>query len=116
MRSLLRAHQLRSVWRRKFIHTTNSKHAMPVAVNVLDRQFVRASPNEAWVSDITYIRTRSGWLYLAAVLDQHSRKRVGDGCADASNVGVYGGANGYRPAQPQGKLGGAFRPGIAIRQ
>ena len=64
VRSLMRANQLRSVWRRKFIHTTDSKHAMAVAENVLDRQFVRASPNEAWVSDITYIRTRSGWLYL----------------------------------------------------
>ena len=76
VRSLMRVNQLRSVWRRKFVHTTDSKHAMPVAENVLDRQFARASPNEAWVSDITYIRTRSGWLYLAAVLDLHSRKIV----------------------------------------
>ena len=75
--SLMRAHQLRSIWRRKFIHTTDSKHTMPVAANVLDRQFTKALPNQAWVSDITYIRTRSGWLYLAAVLDLHSRKIVG---------------------------------------
>ena len=73
----MRINQLRSVWRRKFIHTTDSKHAMPIAPNVLERQFAKASPNEAWVSDITYIRTRSGWLYLAAVLDLHSRKIVG---------------------------------------
>lgn len=77
VRSLMRVNQLRSVWRRKFIHTTDSKHAMPIVPNVLERQFARASPNEAWVSDITYIRTRSGWLYLAAVLDLHSRKIVG---------------------------------------
>ena len=77
VRSLMRAHQLRSIWRRKFIHTTDSKHTMPVAANVLDRQFTKALPNQAWVSDITYIRTRSGWLYLAAVLDLHSRKIVG---------------------------------------
>ena len=77
VRSLMRANQMRSVWRRKFIHTTDSKHAMPVSSNVLDRRFARALPNQAWVSDITYIRTRSGWLYLAAVLDLHSRKIVG---------------------------------------
>ena len=77
VRSLMRAHQLRSVWRRKFIHTTDSKHTLPVAANVLDRQFARALPNQAWVSDITYIRTRTGWLYLAVVLDLHSRKIVG---------------------------------------
>lgn len=77
VRSLMRAHQLRSVWRRKFIHTTDSKHTLPVCENVLNRQFARALPNQAWVSDITYIRTRSGWLYLAAVLELHSRKIVG---------------------------------------
>ena len=83
VRSLMRAHKLRSVWRGKFIHTTDSKHTMPVSSNVLDRQFARALPNQAWVSDITYIRTRSGWLYLAAVLDLHSRKIVGWAMAPA---------------------------------
>ena len=83
VRSLMRANQLRSVWRRKFIHTTDSRHSMPVSSNVLDRRFARALPNQAWVSDITYIRTRSGWLYLAAVLDLHSRKIVGWAMAPA---------------------------------
>ena len=50
---------------------------MPVSSNVLDRQFARALHNQAWVSDITYIRTPSGWLYLATMLDLHSRKIVG---------------------------------------
>ncbi len=50
---------------------------MAVSGNVLNRQFARARPNQAWVSDITYIRTKSGWLYLATVLDLHSRKIVG---------------------------------------
>ena len=44
---------------------------------MLARQFNKPLPNQAWVSDITYIRTRSGWLYLAAVLDLHARKVVG---------------------------------------
>jgi transposase InsO family protein len=77
VRSLMRANGLRPVWRRKFVHTTDSKHTMPVSPNVLARQFDKALPNQTWVSDITYIRTRSGWLYLAAVLDLHSRKIVG---------------------------------------
>ena len=77
VRSLMRAHELRSVWRRKFGCTTDSKHAMPVSTNVVARQFYRPLPNQAWVCDITYLRTRSGWLYLAAVLDLHSRKIVG---------------------------------------
>ncbi len=50
---------------------------MPVSNNVLARRFERPLPNQAWVCDITYIRTRSGWLYLAAVLDLHSRKIIG---------------------------------------
>jgi transposase InsO family protein len=73
----MRANGLRSVWKRKFVHTTDSKHTMPVSSNVLAREFEKPLPNQAWVSDITYIRTRSGWLYLAAVLDLHSRKIVG---------------------------------------
>ena len=77
VRSLMRANALRPVWRRKFVHTTDSKHAMPVSKNLLDRQFRRALPNQAWVCDITYLRTRGGWLYLAAVLDLHARKIVG---------------------------------------
>jgi len=57
--------------------TTNSKHDYPVAPNILNRQFWAAGPNEKWVGDITYIPTREGWLYLAAVLDIYSRKVIG---------------------------------------
>ena len=77
VRRLMRLNGLHPVWKRKFVHTTDSKHSMPVSPNVLARQFEKPLPNQAWVSDITYIRTRSGWLYLAAVLDLHSRKIVG---------------------------------------
>lgn len=77
VRSLMRAHGLRTTWKRKFIHTTNSRHDLATADNVLDRQFQPAGPNLAWVADITYLRTRSGWLYLAAVMDLYSRKIVG---------------------------------------
>lgn len=73
----MKANGLRPKWRRKFIHTTDSKHGLPVAANVLDRQFSPAKKNLAWVSDLTYIRTRTGWLYLAAVMDLYSRRIVG---------------------------------------
>ena len=77
VRSLMRANGLRPVWKRKFMHTTDSRHALSVLPNVLARQFEQFLPDRAWVCDITYIRTRSGWLYLAAALDLHSRKIVG---------------------------------------
>jgi putative transposase len=77
VRSLMKRHDLQPVWRRKFVNTTDSKHDMPIATNILDRQFDVEKPNQAWVCDITYIRTRSGWLYLAAVMDLYARKIVG---------------------------------------
>lgn len=77
IRRLMKQHQLRPTWKRKFVHTTDSKHNLPIAANVLNRQFNPAAVNQAWVADITYIRTRSGWLYLAAVMDLYSRKIVG---------------------------------------
>jgi transposase InsO family protein len=77
VRRLMREAALRPVWKRKFVHTTDSKHDLPVAENLLDRQFAVATPNQAWTSDITYVRTRQGWLYLAAVMDLFSRKIIG---------------------------------------
>jgi putative transposase len=62
---------------RKFRHTTDSNHNRPVADNLLRREFDPEQPNEAWVSDITYIPTREGWLYLAVVEDLYARKVVG---------------------------------------
>lgn len=66
-----------AIHKRKFKMTTNSKHNYPVWPNVLKRNFVVDEPNVAWVSDITYIWTLEGWLYLAAVLDLFSRRIVG---------------------------------------
>ena len=77
VRRLMRENRLRALWRRKFVHTTDSGHALPVCDNLLARRFDPYGPNQAWVSDITYIRTRSGWLYLAVVLDLYARKVVG---------------------------------------
>lgn len=62
---------------RKFKATTYSNHNYPVAKNVLDRQFKADLPNKAWVTDITYIPTAEGWLYLAAIIDLCHKKVVG---------------------------------------
>jgi len=77
VRTLMRKAALKPVWKRKFVHTTDSKHDLPVAANVLNRQFNPPGPDMAYVSDITYIRTGTGWLYLAIVLDLFARKVVG---------------------------------------
>jgi transposase InsO family protein len=74
---LMSEHQIVGKQRRRFCRTTDSRHDHPVAENVLDRKFTVESPNEAWVTDITYIRTNEGWLYLAAILDLFSRRVVG---------------------------------------
>ena len=74
---LMRRHGIVAKTARKFRFTTDSNHGLPVAENVLDRQFNPGAANEVWVTDITYIPTRQGWLYLAAVEDLYSRRVVG---------------------------------------
>ena len=76
-RSLMRRAGLKPVWKRKFIHTTDSKHNLPVAAITLARQFNPSAPNTAFVTDTTYIRTGTGWLYLAMVRDLYSCKVAG---------------------------------------
>jgi putative transposase len=77
VRRLMREADLKPVWKKKFVNTTDSNHDLPVAANILNRQFNPAKPNQAWTSDITYIHTRTGWLYLAVVMDLYSRKIIG---------------------------------------
>jgi putative transposase len=79
---LMRDHGTAAKTARKFRCTTNSNHNLPTADNILDRQFDPASPNAVWMADITYIPTREGWLYLAAVEDLYSRRVVGWSMAD----------------------------------
>lgn len=69
---------LQAITQRRFrITTTDSCHDLPVAANILDRNFGALAPKQKWLADITYIHTAEGWLYLAAVLDLYSRKIVG---------------------------------------
>ena len=62
---------------KKFCVTTNSRHDSPIAPNVVQRDFEAATPNAVWVTDVTYVWTHEGWLYLAAILDLCSRRVVG---------------------------------------
>jgi len=74
---VMRVARIIAIQKRRFRVTTNSKHDYPVWPNVLERNFMVLKPNAVWVSDITYIWTLEGWLYLAAVLDLYSRRVVG---------------------------------------
>ena len=74
---LMRQEGLRAMVSRKFQVTTDSRHSQPIAENLLDRDFGVGEANRKWASDITYIWTREGWLYLAVVLDLFSRRIVG---------------------------------------
>jgi putative transposase len=74
---LMRENDLAARQKRRFVHTTDSRHAHPIAPNVLERKFDVQQPNQAWVGDVTYIPTAEGWLYLAVLLDLFSRRVVG---------------------------------------
>ena len=74
---LMRAARLVARPRRPRIATTDSRHSMPIAPNLLERCFTAEAPNQRWVADITYLPTREGWLYLAVVLDLFARRVVG---------------------------------------
>ncbi len=63
--------------KKRFVLTTDSKHWLPLAGNLLDRQFSPEKPDQVWTTDITYIWTLQGWVYLAVVMDLHSRRIVG---------------------------------------
>ncbi|WP_459906095.1 IS3 family transposase [Caballeronia sp. HLA56] len=77
---------LRPVYKRPYRVTTDSTHRLPVAPNLLDRRFDGWQPDQAWVSDITFIRTGEGWLYLAAILDLASRRIVGWSISERINA------------------------------
>ena len=86
---LMRFDGLRGKAKRRFRVTTNSSHKLRVAPNLVNRQFEVERPNQVWLSDITYLATAQGWLYLSAVLDLHSRRIVGwsvDDSLEASGV------------------------------
>lgn len=74
---LMRQEGLRASWKKRFRPSQGADHRLPTSPNVLARDFTAKSPNERWVGDITYIPTFEGWLYLAVLIDLHSRRVVG---------------------------------------
>lgn len=74
---LMKRNGIRAVHAKKFVVTTDSKHQYPVVSNILDRNFSANEKGQAWVSDITYIKTAKGWLYLTVILDLFDRKAIG---------------------------------------
>jgi len=75
--TLMKLAGVKAKQRKKFKATTNSRHNLPVAPNLLNRRFYIKEPDRVWVGDITYIWTSEGWLYLAVVIDLYSRRVVG---------------------------------------
>lgn len=78
---LMSRFNIRAVHAKKFVVTTDSKHAYPVVPNKLERNFFTDSPGQVWVSDITYVKTARGWLYLTVILDLFDRKVIGWSCS-----------------------------------
>ena len=85
---VMREHNIRGKKRRGFKRTTDSRHDMPIAENIVDRQFDRGAKNLVWLCDITYLRLKDGWAYLAAVMDGHTRKIVGFSVNDHMRVSL----------------------------
>jgi len=74
---LMQIHQIRAKTKRRFKVTTNSEHRLPVANDLVQQNFAVNAPNSVWTSDITYLWTREGWVYLAVILDLFARRIVG---------------------------------------
>jgi putative transposase len=77
VRRLMQLHGICAKGKRRFRVTTDSNHDLPIAPNLLDRQFTAPEPDKVWAGDITYIHTDEGWLFLAVVIDLFSRQVVG---------------------------------------
>jgi transposase InsO family protein len=77
VRKLMAPHGDRTRGKRKFRATTDSNHTLPIVPNLLERDVSPATPNAVWTSDITYVATDEGWLYLAAIIDLFNRQVVG---------------------------------------
>lgn len=79
---LMKQESLKSIVRKKYKVTTDSSHKYPVVENILNREFTVKGENMAWVSDITYIGTKEGWLYLTTIIDLFDRKAIGWALSD----------------------------------
>jgi putative transposase len=85
---LMREHGIRARHKRRFKATTDSKHSLPVAANLLERNFTPEAPNRLWSADLTYVWTDEGWLYLAVGLDLFNREVVGWAIKERMNAEI----------------------------
>ena len=85
---LMKKANIRSITKKRFVATTDSKHTFPVAPNLLDRKFKVDRQSKVWVSDITYIRTLEGWLYLTIIMDLADRKIIGWALSNSMHASV----------------------------
>lgn len=85
---LMREQRLIARQKRRFRRTTDSNHAQPIAPNLLARNFETSAPNEAWVTDVTYVATAEGWLYLAVIIDLFARRVVGWAMSSANDTAL----------------------------
>jgi hypothetical protein len=112
---VMRQRNIRAKTKKKFVpRTTDSTHDQAVARNLLERQFAAALPNQKWVTDITYIPTDEGWLYLAGVLAED--RRLVDGRAYGDGVGPGRSNHGPRPAITDSRSSASQRPRQPVRQ
>ncbi len=74
---MMRRENIRSIVKKKYVATTNSNHSFKFSPNLLNREFTVTNPGQFWVSDLTYIKTKEGWLYLTVIIDLYDRKVVG---------------------------------------
>jgi putative transposase len=79
---LMRKNHIQSITRKKYVVTINSKHDFTISKNILDRNFNVDRPSLAWVSDINYVPTQEGWVYLTTVIDLYDRKVIGRSISD----------------------------------
>jgi transposase InsO family protein len=104
---LMRENSLNARLRRKHIPTTDSRHALPVCENILNRDFYAGGAGQKWVSDITYLRTQGGWVYLTVILDLFDRKIIGwafSGTMEAAATAVPALEMAVKNRTPQGGL------------
>lgn len=83
---LMRKHKIQSKVHKRFVATTDSRNTKKPAENILKQDFIARQPNEKWVSDVTFIPTRQGWLYLATIMDLYSRLIVGWSMGNRNNT------------------------------
>jgi putative transposase len=85
---LMRENGIQGSSKRRYKHTTDSKHDGPIAPNTLDRKFSAPEPDRAWVTDVTAIATGEGWLYLAPMVDLHSRRIVAWATSESNDTAL----------------------------